>query len=1154
MNLFKKGIELIKSFFSRSNDDETVKSEIQTSTPVRIKKQPQSMNFPVGEGLSNVTTVAPGPRKSTLEAIKRGDEIKIVSPEQPKKISQQAVAKQVVGQQPQKTLSQNVTELAKKTPSVAFGFVKKKIEEDIQRTPLERLQYSLSMPYKIGKEIVKALPTIPGFIAKESLSIAQSITKPEEQIEVPQNLKFALGDEPIKSIQTRVKETNDIIKQLGGTDEQARNLSIFGVGLVTLSDIYAGPGKKNVEQKIVKEIENFVKDKAASEFIQAEAKKIAKIPAAQRQAAINTVIANVLDDGSDAFKVVKEARAITDTNAEAISKTVKPLTELDNAKNSMSKTQVSKPGGIERAIKELEAGTSKPVRVRTLENGELFIEDGTHRIEAAKQLGLKELPIEDVTKFYEEKKVGSIGLDKFEVDDKTKQGIIKIFQDAGVEQKIPQTEKQWLQAAKESEVLQKAITPEEVERANGMLLKTEQRIATISKELQQTTNAATRGELLRESISLSRNLNDELSARGRLLRAAGTGVSEDATVMDKLIKDISKHDVDIEKIVEAGKNIDFNSQKEVNDFYRQFVRPTFTDILTEYRYNNMLSNPRTQARNALSNVAQAIVTRPLVKFTTAGIDTFTSLLTGKDREYFFRDVPKYYYGLAKSIPESFSEFAATMRGQRIIGQQDVKAALNNIPTGKLPGIFTIPSRTLEAVDRMMQTLIIGGEMAGGKTAKEASKIAEYSLFRSGLDLTNKTGQGKLLSAIDNVTSKVDFLRKVPGGTWMIPFLRTPMNFAKMWLEYSPAGLFTMIGSERKKEQLAKTLIGSAITAYGAQLAFEDKTTWGVPRDPEAKSLFYASGKKPFSVKIGDNWVPMMYLGPWAFALAAPAAIKYHNEDDPGALTESNMEKIGKDLSALAYFYSQQTFMSGLGSFVELFGGDPDASVEKNLAFTAGQVIPFQGLVRYASTIVDPVYRKSNGFLEAIESGLPYMSKDLEPHTLPTGELSKRNKWSYLAPYDITQERPEYDNMLRVRNQELQSNAIRNEVDKETQKKAFNIVQTLFSATDDNTIIESLKPMKNNPALKSAVKSMIKKQAGYQAGTIQPYLILEPTDRAELIHTKVIMAQEGGKKEEEELIDMLNDLKEANLWTEKERSALQELFKKYPIAEVKQPDL
>lgn len=83
----------------------------------------------------------------------------------------------------------------------------------------------------------------------------------------------------------------------------------------------------------------------------------------------------------------------------------KPIDSLLEAKNALNQdTTGIKSGAVERAKQEIQSGTIRPINVRTLEDGTLFIEDGRHRLEAYRQLGARNVPIEDVTKFYEPEK------------------------------------------------------------------------------------------------------------------------------------------------------------------------------------------------------------------------------------------------------------------------------------------------------------------------------------------------------------------------------------------------------------------------------------------------------------------------------------------------------------------------------------------------------------------------------------------------------------------------------------------------------------------------------------------------------------------------------------------------------------------------------
>lgn len=63
-----------------------------------------------------------------------------------------------------------------------------------------------------------------------------------------------------------------------------------------------------------------------------------------------------------------------------------------------------KKDSVARAKQEIEDGTAKPIRVRYID-GKPHIEDGRHRLQAYKEMGIDEVPIEDVTKQYETPKV-----------------------------------------------------------------------------------------------------------------------------------------------------------------------------------------------------------------------------------------------------------------------------------------------------------------------------------------------------------------------------------------------------------------------------------------------------------------------------------------------------------------------------------------------------------------------------------------------------------------------------------------------------------------------------------------------------------------------------------------------------------------------------
>lgn len=100
-----------------------------------ISKKPATkpMEFKVGEGLSNTTTVNPGPRISTLDAIKRGEDINVVPVNQPTEIAPKTVAKQTINKsteiaQKEQAAGYYDNKDAKILTDVALSFPKKVIQ------------------------------------------------------------------------------------------------------------------------------------------------------------------------------------------------------------------------------------------------------------------------------------------------------------------------------------------------------------------------------------------------------------------------------------------------------------------------------------------------------------------------------------------------------------------------------------------------------------------------------------------------------------------------------------------------------------------------------------------------------------------------------------------------------------------------------------------------------------------------------------------------------------------------------------------------------------------------------------------------------------------------------------------------------------------
>lgn len=566
----------------------------------------------------------------------------------------------------------------------------------------------------------------------------------------------------------------------------------------------------------------------------------------------------------------------------------------------------------------------------------------------------------------------------------------------------PLGNKEVVKAAKTSEMLTQVTSREQTMQAEAAILKARQRVVELNNNIDRLAKEGNTVEMekqMKDLVESLRVVSSTAADTGRKLQSFNISAG-DESIRTQILKEVGKTNATTDDILNAAKNVDWNNADSITKFYRKFVKPSFMDVLDEYRYNNMLSNPKTHIRNAFSNLNQTFITRPM-----------TLVVEGKPVE-----AAKYFTGSVKSLPEAMQAFTDSFKGKTAIGKPD----MNQIGTGKLPKFLTVPTRAMEAGDQFFTALIKGGEQARGATAEQAAKTAEYSLFRQGL---NPKGQGSVLNAVDSLTN---WTYKAPKAVrWFVPFIRTPMNFAKQWIEYSPAGFATAYKAGAPREQIAKAVLGSTVAAFGGVLAMQGKTTWAAPTDPKQKDLFYASGRKPFSILVGDKWVPMQYAGPFALALALPAAMKFYQEDNRTAPTDSQIDKAVKVVSASAQFFSQQTFLSGLGNFVNWASGNQDVTLGSSLGFTAQQIIPMEALISYVNSIIDPVYRKAPGFIPSIQKNIPGLSQQLPAYTDPNGEPSKRIPSNYVAPYDLGQQQKQYEPALQIRGEKLQNNAIFN---------------------------------------------------------------------------------------------------------------------------------
>lgn len=536
------------------------------------------------------------------------------------------------------------------------------------------------------------------------------------------------------------------------------------------------------------------------------------------------------------------------------------------------------------------------------------------------------------------------------------------------------------------------------------------------------------GTLDPETINLffqSKSINEDL---GRKLGSLAIDASpKERNAINVLLEQVRKTGATADEVANAAKSVDFSDPKQVQEFYRSFVKPKLGDWLDLLRYNSMLSSPLTHIQNISSNLFGSAMLAPLQKEAAGLVDAARAVFSpGHQREAFTGEGAAYVKGYVKSFGKAVDDMTGVMTGRNFLEHPD----LPNIPlattkAGKAAeSVLSFPMKALEAADRFFQALAGGGELAalehraakGGivkDLAGEAERGAAERLFRGGLFPKQ---QGKILNTVDELT------RLIQGYThsenravstvskFTLPFIKTPMNILKQGIEYSPLGFSTLWGAKNQSEQLSKAMIGTLTAAGIGGLIATDRLTGEEPVDPTQRKKFQEAGMKAYSVKVGNKWYSYDKLHPalafnFAIMSAVDQAWKAHKLDDSqGSMILGAVARYGK-------FFADQSYMKSIGEFIDAIRGNEEGW-GKVAANYSEQLIPFRAMMGWVNNVVDPVKRQAdpNGSIldqqmQWIMSQIPGLSQKVPARTDSQGKpiLKQHNIINALSPIKVSTE-------------------------------------------------------------------------------------------------------------------------------------------------------
>ena len=506
---------------------------------------------------------------------------------------------------------------------------------------------------------------------------------------------------------------------------------------------------------------------------------------------------------------------------------------------------------------------------------------------------------------------------------------------------------------------------------------------------------------------VGKQVQDLHSEFGRNLESLKEKVSPEsmAKAFASLERDLNKEDMD--KFNSAAEALGQGDAKPMINFQKHLKAtkqdPKLMDYVYEYWYNSILSGVPTHVVNIASNTAwgawQIGVHKPLL----AAIDPLIAKFQKRPTEYYMAEIIPALAGIKRGFkPGIKGAKEMLLKGYTTDADLDKFAA----DMGKSVGAFsrspnkylralapflTLPTKSLRSMDIWAKQMEYEAELGSiamrmekkgeGKyeellknpTAsmmKEASEYADYTTFMGKL--------GKIGTMIEKLRTAV------PGGRFIMPFVRTIANLVKRGVEMTPGiGAMKLLGGKVKGKEVTQVLVkqieGAMIALVVASMFDDDEITGDVPANKAEREAFYRQGKKPWSIKIGDTWYQYRRVEPFNTPVAA-VGILYDTWKRTGE--EPSTEFVYRSAAGFVNNIIDSSYLSGLTQVLDSVR-KADKWPQKLTNMFDRTIASFSPMSSFQRSFVraieavdkeGAILRKPKGAIETLAAATPFISE------------------------------------------------------------------------------------------------------------------------------------------------------------------------------------
>lgn len=549
---------------------------------------------------------------------------------------------------------------------------------------------------------------------------------------------------------------------------------------------------------------------------------------------------------------------------------------------------------------------------------------------------------------------------------------------------------------------------------------------------------------------------------GRALNAFKIPVGSDATQVARIQEIISAAGGDVERLARAIRMADsVSGVTEIarGGLFRRSAQAAM-GLINRNFVNGILSSPATHLVNTMGNsLFQAMNAAELA--TAARLGKF---LPGPEH-VMVGEAAATLHGTLNAVSDAFRLFGRALRtGETLDNVLKFEASgprgtLQTLPELDKPFIGRIvqgldvfiglPTRALGAEDEFFKMLAYRADLerqallhvqeqvgSGALKLEDAAQVARDFIENAPEEAQKAAEDWASEATFQNPLGPMaatlqSALRKAPPLTLIAPFIRTPVNIFKESAARSPMALFTarfwkdVRGGGRARDlALTRFAMGTATAALVAKWVADGTVTGGGPQQPEARMLWMADGKRPYSVRVQNpttgeyTWHSYARMEPFASVIGSTAdtcEILSYVSEDVETMTDEETQAYQASAAIVAGIMNNtgnKTFLKGISDFAE-FVNNPGQMVKSYSNQMLAAQVPYSSLLRFVRNTQDPYLREAWTLLDKIKDNTPGYSQDLPLRLDLYGEPREKSHSTLLgAMSPIPESGERYDDVTR----------------------------------------------------------------------------------------------------------------------------------------------